>query len=101
MNDNYIKFKNAKQGVNRFIAHSSNPFFYSEIIVKINEDSIVFTKPTIDYSGKTIKPTKTNKKYKWVTFSLYAENMKEGKYIISEENNEDIIVIYFTDEQIQ
>jgi hypothetical protein len=100
MNDNYIKFKNAKQGVNHFTACSCNPFFYSEIIVKINEDSIVFTKPTIDYYGKTIKPTKTSKKYNWVTFKLYVENMKEGKYIISEENNEDIIVIYFN-EQIQ
>lgn len=99
--NDYIKIRRYEKTLNRFILISKNEFFSSEIIVKINEDEIIFTKPTIDYSGKLIKPTKTNKKGNWYSFSLYSEHIKEGKFLISEESNEDKIIIDYEYEYLQ
>lgn len=69
-------------------------FFRDELIVKVEQNKIVFRKPPISYVGKVLRPT-FYKKTGFFAFCVVAE-IPEGRYEFDEdESNEDRIVAYF------
>lgn len=70
-------------------------FFDDDLIVKEYHNKIVFTKPTIDYNGKTIHPSKAYSTYYYTQLAI---GIDPGKYPIDpDESNEDVIVVYKED----
>ena len=69
-------------------------FFSTRVIVKVNHNCIRFTKPTLDYIGKTHKPVAT--KGNWRTFQIVAELpiIKHLEFDV-EESTEDELVVYY------
>ena len=96
--DNFNTISVSKAFRNRFVyLTTKNPFFKDKelYIYNVEDNCIVFTRPTIDYNGKTIKPTATNKKNKsWVSFGIKAD-IPTGKYEIDEDSDEDTVYLYF------
>lgn len=94
MNTNYnyitVGFKTTTQ---RSIT-SKHPFFRGELIVKIDDEKITFTKPDLSYMGKTYKPF-ANKKTGFLNTAIMCD-IPLGKYEFDkEESNEDKIVVYY------
>ncbi|HDY67384.1 MAG TPA: hypothetical protein ENH85_06320 [Candidatus Scalindua sp.] len=87
--------------MNQFLFSTKNDFFKTkELVVKIDDESIVFRKPTIDWVGPTHKTTKYNKSYEeWRNLVLYDDRLITGKFEIDDEDSdEDQVVIYYREE---
>lgn len=51
-----------KGGYNRQMQlYSNHPFLAGDIRIKVKEDHLIFSKPAIDYNGKTFKFCKNRK----------------------------------------
>lgn len=66
-------------------------------IVKIDEQKITFELPTLGYVGKTKKALPITKGKIDVIKMFVPIRLVAGEYKISEESNEDKIVVYFKD----
>ena len=76
----------------RQITSNSN-FFNDELIIKIENDKIIFRKPSIDYEGKRYKLSK-DKKGSYHT-AVVCE-LPEGKFEFdADESDEDCRVVYY------
>ena len=84
--------KASKNGKQVSVLH---PFFRDkeDIVAHIFHDHITFTKPTLDYRGRTHKPCKADSD--WLFFCIYDPNdyVPLGRLMISEDSTEDEIVI--------
>ena len=92
----------------RYVLYSYSDFFKvgEDVIVKVKEDCIIFTKPTLSYVGKANKvsaPHYYNNKYygKSLRFSSTTTIPVLDKNLIfdEEESNEDKVVVYFNKKQ--
>lgn len=75
---------------------SNSSFFTAneDIIVRVDNERIYFSKPTIDYNGKTIKPKAI--KSGWVNFHIVADLPITKKLEFDgEESTEDELVVYY------
>jgi hypothetical protein len=97
---NWVKFYKREKTNRLFYLCSSNKFFKigEEIITKVTQDCIRFTKPSLNYIGKTnivtIQPLwKETHKLGFVSNVEIPLNQK--LYIDEEESNEDRVVVYF------
>ncbi len=89
----YITINKGPYSHSRFISCGSD-FFNGNIRCVNLHDKIMFSRPSLDYSGKQYKPTKGKYKYMFgVAFELPLGSFK----IDEEESNEDCIVVYFKD----
>ena len=98
--DNYILINDAskvKLG-KKFQISSKHPMFQNEYLrVKVCDDCITISVPTIDYNGKVHKTTFNNKPHNnfWKGFGITNDTLCEGKFEIDEEDSsEDELVIY-------
>lgn len=74
---------------------TTHPFFNEEFIYYDDGESITFSKPTIDYNGKTRNPSKLEqKKEDAYTFTLVTE-IPSGVYTFDEDSNNDQMIIYY------
>jgi hypothetical protein len=84
---------------NQYLISSKHPLFKNEYIkVDINEFSLIFSVPTIDYNGKMYKTqiNNNNKEWRSFTFTKSLELIISGKfYIDTEESTEDELVVYY------
>lgn len=71
---------------------TKNDFFKTEVITKVFDDRIEFTHPSLNYRGRTIRPTVSTDA--WYRMEFFAP-VAEGKYLISEDSNEDLLIIEF------
>lgn len=71
----------------------TDDFFDSDVIVKVSDDKIVFSKPTLNFKGQTRIPTSMkNGKFK---LNVVCE-IPEGIYEFDkEESNDDCRVFYY------
>lgn len=74
---------------------SKSIFFKGELIIKIDENKIVFTKPSITYEGK--KHTLSSNKYGYYNTTIVSElPICTGKFEFDiEESDEDCRVVYY------
>ena len=86
------KWKESDSG-KRITARSE--FFKDDVIIKIENNKILFQKPTIDYRLKTHKFYRDKKGF-YHTTKHNVQTLPIGKYYIEEEeSNEDCLVFYF------
>ena len=88
-----ITFSKIKNKDGYVSVHTKNSFFSEPVIVRLRENCIIFTKPTIDYQGKTHKFT-FDKISQYLRTQLKID-VKLGTYEFDEESNEDKMIIYF------
>ena len=73
---------------------SNSKFFSEDVLVSVDEESIRFTKPSLDYRGKTHKPKEL--KSGWYTFCIVAElPITKNLEFDDEESTEDELVVYY------
>lgn len=89
----YINIQKASKHYQRQI-QSNSKFFNDDVLVKVDEETIRFTKPNLDYRGKTHKPKPL--KSGWYTFLIVAELpiIKNLNFDV-EESTEDELVVYY------
>lgn len=78
--------------------YTNHPFFKNteEVIVTHFHDRIEFTRPELDYIGKTRKVTRKNDQNgSWVHVNSYA--LQKGTYPFSEDSDEDCLIIYYNE----
>ncbi len=94
--DNSINFSKSSYDTRRHISSKSKFFKLDEyIIVKVYDDKIVISKPTIDYGGKCIKVSSQRNGTDWLQFDITGHDLPLGKLEFDpEESNEDTAVIY-------
>jgi hypothetical protein len=68
-----------------------SPFFIGEVIYRVTDDQIIFTKPGLGYRGNTIK-TRVTKIDKWCRFEITAD-IEPGQYVFDAESDEDTKII--------
>lgn len=78
---------------NRKHIRTKSNFFSEPIIIKITDEKIIFTKPSIDYAGKTISPTCD--KDGWFHFRINCELELKRLDFDVDESNEDCMVVYY------
>lgn len=77
----------------KHIASNSN-FFNDELIIKIENDKIIFRKPSIDYEGKRHRMS-LDKKTGYYHTAVVCE-LPEGKFEFdADESDEDCRVVYY------
>ena len=68
-----------------------------DVIIKLYDDRMEFTNPSMDYRGKTNVISHISKNCNELTVPIYDESYN-GKYLIKEENvTEDLLTIYYED----
>lgn len=72
---------------------SYNLFFKDSVICKVKHDHLEFTKPTIDYQGKVKTPNEVKSIFRFHIM----EDLPGGHFSISDESDEDTIIVYFSD----
>ena len=79
---------------------SDSLFFNERIYYKHNEAKglLIFGKPTLTFTGKTIKPYKRSKNI--FIFQAIIDNIPDGEYCFNEESNEDEIYIYYREQGV-
>lgn len=92
----YILINNGTKN-NAYIISSNHPFFKSEYIkVYVDDCSLIFSVPTIDYNGKMYKPHRNRKSIEWYSFGITNELLITGKFYVDiEESTEDELVVYY------
>ena len=97
----YVNISEAKsQGRSRFnkLFSSNSEFFANNktLVVKINEECLTLSVPTLDFSGKTSSISKVGGTKEWYNFSLMID-VPTGTHFEfdEEESNEDRVVVYF------
>lgn len=76
----------------RHIKSNSN-FFKDELIIKIDDEKIIFRKPSIDYEGKRYKLTEDNAEY---YHTAVVCEIPLGKFEFDlDESDEDCRVVYY------
>ncbi len=98
---NHINICKRSENSNGFLLSTKNDFFKNkELVVKIDDKSIVFRKPTLDWVGLIHKPRKYSKLYEeWRNVCLYDDRLITGRFEIDEEDSdEDQVVIYYREE---
>ena len=76
---------------------TNDPFFEGKLIVLIDDFSITFKKPTIDYSGKLYTVT-ISKKVRCISINkskILPEEEKQSLEYSNKESNEDQVVLYY------
>jgi hypothetical protein len=69
-------------------------FFGEPIIIKITDEKIIFTKPTLDFKGKTISPNCDESG--WFYFRIDCEYLEPKKFDFDlEESDIDCRVVYY------
>lgn len=72
---------------------SKSEFFNDELIIKIEENKIIFRKPSIDYNGKRHKLSKDKGGFYHTSVTC---ELPLGKFVFDiEESNEDCRVVYY------
>ena len=96
---NHINICQDKQKTNKFILSTKNDFFKNkELVVKIDDESIVFKIPTLDWVGRIHRTVKHNNGRGWRNLCLCDERLITGRFEIDEDSNEDQLVIYYREE---
>lgn len=85
-----------QKGGTFILASNDRMFYQGDVIVKIFEDRLEITRPTIDYQGKSKTPFKINGQ----KMAIYITDpiMREGTFEIDEESDEDKLIIYLCKE---
>jgi len=83
------------RGNYKIISVKTNNFFKKDenIIYKVYDDRIEFTKPFLDYNSKTVKISLIHSG--WLVFNITCEKLSDGTHEISDESNEDKVIVYF------
>jgi|TARA_R110002020_G_C16261789_1_gene770525 hypothetical protein len=94
LEQNRVTITRVKSKADIYTVASSNDMFTEKyIIVKVYEDSIEFSLPSIDYQGKSYSLNK-NPKRKSCNFTLKTTINIEGSFLIDEEEStEDELII--------
>ncbi len=94
-NYNYLSLSQGARYNQRTVSSKSIFFVTNEdIIVKLKDDKMIVTRPTIDYNGKTYKVTKISDSG-WNCFTFIGQDLPIGKFEFdTDESNEDMVVIY-------
>ena len=75
---------------------SKSKFFTpnEDVIIKVDNEKITFSKPTIDYNGRTYKATPINNG--WVIFGIVADLpiLKKLEFDLDESNIDERVVYY-------
>lgn len=99
---NHLQIYTAYNGKHRRIMVHP-PFFVANetYILKTIDGGIEFTRPTIDYNGKTLKATPQPPHKNQFAFQVSAD-FPLGKFIFDEhESTEDKVVIYFNKPDVE
>lgn len=93
--ENYVKItKTGLRDERKIYVKSANLMFKDRLLMKIDEYSISFKAPTLDYRGKLNKFSNSKSK-NWFEMTVCQE-LKEGTYYFDqEESNEDFLITYF------
>tara|TARA_R110000822_G_C14977789_1_gene458123 strand:+ start:77 stop:418 length:342 start_codon:yes stop_codon:yes gene_type:complete len=88
---------NNSSSQNQYMISSKHSFFKNEYIkVYIDDYSLIFSIPTIDYNGKMYKSQINNNSVEWRYFSINNEFGLTGKFEIDvEDSSEDELVVYY------
>ena len=94
----FIKVYYKKGKGNSVLISSKIKMFQTDyIIAKVDDHTIRFSVPTLDYQGKLYKLTKAKSALGWKLFGIADGRIKAGiLYVDEEDSTEDEIVIYFT-----
>ncbi len=80
------------------LIYSNSPFFNNRVYYKHDEAKglLVFGKPTMMFSGKTVKPINRSKGKHLIQITI--DGIPDGVYFFDEESNEDVIYIFYRDQ---
>lgn len=83
----------SKKGINKtqITAITNHPFLISDIIYKVFDDKIIFTKPTLDYKGRTVNFGKIRDGY--VCQATLVCDLEIGKHYFDTQENEDELIL--------
>lgn len=85
---------NTYKVANRHLIVSTHPFSKNEyLIVNLNEESLVFTVPTIDFRGKQLKTVKACGNSRQI--GIYTYLLKVVNYAPDELSTDDELIIHF------
>jgi hypothetical protein len=98
--DNIIKFKQYKgKRIGVFDVVTKYPFFSNEFIrIESTSEYVLFQVASMDYRGKTHSPYhERTRSTVWYSFGMMNDYLTEGSYLVSEESNEDEVIVYLKD----
>lgn len=92
--DDYITISDLPKGLK--LLRSKAFLLNEEVIIKIDEWSIRFIRPSISYNGKLYAFKRQNGNDAWPRMSISNDELPNGKfYFDAEDSNEDCLIAYF------